>query len=46
MLIVQDLKTKKRYWQSSTPGQNNIKPGQIIMKFGEQLRTSVIKEYQ
>jgi SPX domain protein involved in polyphosphate accumulation len=47
MLIIQDLQNKSRYWQPSRPrGQNNFKPGQIIMKFGEQLRTSVIKEYQ
>jgi SPX domain protein involved in polyphosphate accumulation len=46
MLIVQDLRTKKRYWQTSIPGKNQFSAGQIIMKFGEQLRTSVIKEYQ
>lgn len=49
MLIVQDLQTKQRRWQTSTrgaPGHYNFRPGQIIMKFGEQLRTSVIKEYQ
>jgi SPX domain protein involved in polyphosphate accumulation len=49
MLIVEDLRTKQRYWITSTtgpPGRYNFQPGQIIMKFGEQLRTSVIKEYQ
>ena len=53
MLIVQDLKTKKKYWQSirNRPGyppreRNQFPPGTIVMKFGEQLRTSVIKEYQ
>jgi SPX domain protein involved in polyphosphate accumulation len=49
MLIIEDLRTKKRYWQPSTTGARgryNFKPGQIIMKFGEQLRSSVIKEYE
>ncbi len=49
MLIVEDLKSKKRHWQSSTVGPHGrykFGPGLIIMKFGEQLRTSVIKEYQ
>lgn len=49
MLIVQDIATKKTTWQSTRnhiPGEYNFRPGQIIMKFGEQLRTSVIKEYQ
>jgi len=49
MLIVEDLKTKKRTWQPQTHGVRghyNFKPGLIIMKFGEQLRSSVIHEYQ
>jgi SPX domain protein involved in polyphosphate accumulation len=49
MLIVQDLATKKRTWQKQTdgaPGHYKFKPGIIIMKFGEQLRTSIIKDYQ
>lgn len=49
MLIVQDLKTKQTYWQQSTVGPRGryrFGPGLVIMKFGEQLRTSVIKEYQ
>lgn len=53
MLIVVDLtdRTSVPRWQSqraTNDGQNhyNFRPGQIIMKFGEQLRTSVIKEYQ
>ncbi|XMA19400.1 hypothetical protein WAI453_012191 [Rhynchosporium graminicola] len=45
------LKTKKRHWQSrasaiGTRGRYRFGPGLIIMKFGEQLRTSVIKEYE
>ena len=49
MLIVQDLQTKNRYWQTQfegPPGRYNFKSGVVVMKFGEQLRTSVIKEYQ
>ena len=47
MLIVHDLKQKTRFWHSNrTLGPYHSLPGQIIMKFGEQLRTSVIKEYQ
>ncbi|KAK0108551.1 vacuolar transporter chaperone, variant 3 [Cadophora gregata] len=49
MLIVQDLKNKNTYWQASTVGPRGryrFGPGLVVMKFGEQLRTSVIKEYQ
>ncbi|KAH7364743.1 VTC domain-containing protein [Rhexocercosporidium sp. MPI-PUGE-AT-0058] len=49
MLIVEDLKTKKLHWRSSTigpRGRYQFGPGLVVMKFGEQLRTSVIKEYQ
>lgn len=51
MLIVQDLRTKGKHWQTTRhrgkpPRPYNFGPGLIIMKFGEQLRTSVIKEYQ
>jgi SPX domain protein involved in polyphosphate accumulation len=47
MLIVEDLNTKKRTWQKSTAGGHyNFRPGQVIMKFGEQLRTSIVKEYE
>ncbi|KAH8587058.1 vacuolar transporter chaperone 4 [Bisporella sp. PMI_857] len=48
MLIVHDLQTRTSYWQKRTtgaPGHYHFKPGVIVMKFGEQLRTSVIKEY-
>lgn len=54
MLIIQDLKTRKLSWQSdrlrSTSNYarpyKRIPPGVIVMKFGEQLRSSAIKEYQ
>lgn len=53
MLIVQNLKTRQRHWVSirNRPGtlpRESIQfpPGVIVMKFGEQLRTSTIKEYQ
>lgn len=53
VLIIQDLKHKTTTWQSQTRhlpsaarGQYNFGPGLIVMKFGEQLRSSVIKEYQ
>ncbi|KAF7918082.1 hypothetical protein BELL_0039g00130 [Botrytis elliptica] len=49
MLIVHDLKADTQRWLSQTngpPGHYNFQPGTIIMKFGEQLRSSVIKEYQ
>ena len=49
MLIVQDLKKKTRTWQKQIDGDRGhykFKPGVVVMKFGEQLRTSTIKEYQ
>jgi SPX domain protein involved in polyphosphate accumulation len=49
MLIVHDLSTKASTWQSQTTGPRgryNFQPGLIVMKFGEQLRSSVIREYQ
>jgi SPX domain protein involved in polyphosphate accumulation len=48
MLIVQDLKTRDQTWISSRQGsfQAPAKPGVVVMKFGEQLRSSVIREYQ
>jgi SPX domain protein involved in polyphosphate accumulation len=48
MLIVQDLKTRDQTWISSRQGsfQATAKPGVVVMKFGEQLRSSVIREYQ
>jgi hypothetical protein len=47
MLIVEDLRTKQVSWRPTTRGvRYNFEAGQIIMKFGEQLRSSVIKEYE
>jgi hypothetical protein len=47
MLIVQDLKTRSRTWLSTRDGKNlSVRPGVVVMKFGEQLRSSVIQEYQ
>lgn len=54
MLIIRDLKTSKTTWQSarlhSTSSYSRpfkrIPPGVVVMKFGEQLRSSAIKEYQ
>lgn len=44
MLIVQDLRTREKTW---IPGPaDRIRPGIVVMKFGEQLRSSVIREYQ
>jgi SPX domain protein involved in polyphosphate accumulation len=47
MLIVHDLQNKSSKWVSNRrQGGYNFRPGLIVMKFGEQLRTSVIREYQ
>ncbi|KAJ4422791.1 vacuolar transporter chaperone [Gnomoniopsis sp. IMI 355080] len=54
MLILRDLKTRRTSWQShrlhSTSNYSRpykrIPPGVVVMKFGEQLRSSAIKEYQ
>ncbi|KFY21918.1 hypothetical protein V493_07009 [Pseudogymnoascus sp. VKM F-4281 (FW-2241)] len=47
MLIVHDLQNKTSNWVSNRrQGGYNFRPGLIVMKFGEQLRTSVIREYQ
>lgn len=54
MLILKDLRTRKTSWQSlrldatSTYARpyERIPPGVVVMKFGEQLRSSAIKEYQ
>ncbi|PBP18392.1 VTC domain-containing protein, partial [Diplocarpon rosae] len=43
------LKGKTRFWKTQIAGSRRryrFGPGLIVMKFGEQLRTSVIKEYQ
>lgn len=44
MLIVQNLKTRDKNWIPYP--LENIPPGVVVMKFGEQLRSSVIREYQ
>jgi SPX domain protein involved in polyphosphate accumulation len=47
MLIIHDLQNKTSKWvPQRREGGYNFRPGVIVMKFGEQLRTSVIKEYQ
>ncbi|KAK3694306.1 VTC domain-containing protein [Podospora appendiculata] len=52
MLIIEDLKTRKRSWAHGRnrrhPGwkPRPVAPGLIVMKFGEQLRSSIIREYQ
>jgi SPX domain protein involved in polyphosphate accumulation len=46
MLIVQDLKTRKKTLDHTAAGSFRARPGVVVMKFGEQLRSSVIREYQ
>ncbi|PHH49760.1 Vacuolar transporter chaperone 4 [Ceratocystis fimbriata CBS 114723] len=48
MLVIEDLKTRKTIWKSNHTGHPipKVPPGFIVMKFGEQLRTSVIREYE
>lgn len=46
MLIVQDLKTRSKTWTTSRSETVPVRPGVVVMKFGEQLRSSVIREYQ
>lgn len=50
MLIIEDLATRKTSWLSTRyPDDRNkwrARPGLIVMKFGEQLRSSIIREYQ
>jgi SPX domain protein involved in polyphosphate accumulation len=47
MLIIEDLRTKQRYWRPIKRGTRyKFEAGLVIMKFGEQLRSSVIKEYE
>ncbi len=73
MLIIEDLKTKKKSWHRNSAGSTSVPPplnfrsarrhnktprtgvtksswrappGIIVMKFGEQLRSSVIREYE
>jgi SPX domain protein involved in polyphosphate accumulation len=50
MLIIEDLKTRTQSWHSTRTRIRNpnwrAPPGVVVMKFGEQLRSSVIREYQ
>lgn len=46
MLIVKDFKTQNNSWKASTKGTLKPQPGVFVMKFGEQLRSSIIREYQ
>lgn len=46
MLIVKDFKAIDNPWKVSTKSKFKAKPGVFVMKFGEQLRSSVIREYQ
>ena len=47
MLIIEDLKSKRKSWISRRRRRTwQARPGLVIMKFGEQLLSSVIREYQ
>ncbi|KAK0748269.1 VTC domain-containing protein [Apiosordaria backusii] len=50
MLIIQDLKTRQTTKEFNRSRKRNprsrVRPGVVVMKFGEQLRSSVIREYQ
>ncbi|KAK4229024.1 vacuolar transporter chaperone 4 [Podospora fimiseda] len=50
MLIIQDLKTQTKTRISNRSRERNsnwrVPPGFVVMKFGEQLRSSIIREYQ
>lgn len=46
MLIIKDLKNKDKTWRSQSKRKFSAAPGVVVMKFGEQLRSSVIREYQ
>lgn len=46
MLIIKDLSKINNRWTTAPPGTFRARPGVIVMKFGEQLRSSVIREYQ
>ncbi|KEZ44362.1 Vacuolar transporter chaperone 4 [Scedosporium apiospermum] len=45
-VIIEDLNSGQVTWKPNRPGAYRAGPGQIVMKFGEQLRESVIPEYQ
>ncbi|KAH8170182.1 VTC domain-containing protein [Sarocladium implicatum] len=46
MLIVKDLRSPDKGWSTRHIRNFEARPGVIVMKFGEQLRSSVIREYQ
>ncbi|KAI1873120.1 uncharacterized protein JN550_003373 [Neoarthrinium moseri] len=50
MLIVQDIRTQTKTWISTRTGTVpqgwRATPGTVVMKFGEQLHSSIISEYQ
>lgn len=48
MLIAKDFKAINKNWTSlRSRGQSSqVGPGVVVMKFGEQLRSSIIREYQ
>lgn len=46
MLIVKDLTSTTNLWASHRADTFRARPGLVVMKFGEQLRSSVIREYQ
>jgi SPX domain protein involved in polyphosphate accumulation len=46
MLIVKDFRAHDNSWKASNKRKFEAQPGVFVMKFGEQLRSSVIREYQ
>jgi len=48
ILVVQDLRTQQKVWQRPPkPGEHwTVRPGVVVMKFGEQLEASKIHEYE
>ncbi|KAK5990659.1 Vacuolar transporter chaperone complex subunit 4 [Cladobotryum mycophilum] len=46
MLIAKDLRGLDRNWVSFRRDSYEVRPGIVVMKFGEQLRSSIIREYQ
>ncbi|PHH75094.1 hypothetical protein CDD82_4596 [Ophiocordyceps australis] len=45
MLIIRDLQ-RQATWTIASTDKFQAQPGTVVMKFGEQLRSSVIREYQ
>ncbi|POR33241.1 Vacuolar transporter chaperone 4 [Tolypocladium paradoxum] len=46
MLIAKDFRSQDNPWKPTNAGKFQARPGVVVMKFGEQLRSSVIREYQ